>query len=394
MEASTRPGFWHRTGVALGWVSPSPEPAQVRAASGSIAAPARDTSPAVTVETALSIGAVYRAVSIIVGSVSQMDLTVVRRGKRMDRLPALIRTPNVYDTQTGFVEETVYSLATRGNAYWRLRRSSPAEPVQSIDVMDPSLVSVNLDQDTGRIAYGYNGRELARHEIKHLRLMRRPGHAEGLGPIQAATGEIAAALRLRRFADTWFDSAGVPTGTLSTDMVLSPQESAEFADAWKAFLKEHDGVAVLSQGLKYAPVHIKPAEAQFLEVQKESVVAVARLFGIPVMHMLAEQSGTSNTYLNLEQANIVFLQTTLARYMTEIENALTDLLPAGQRVQFAEEQLLRMDSKSRWDVRKIQLDTGARSVDEIRAEDNLEPLPEPKPAPAPPTPADTPEVAP
>jgi len=380
----TEHGFWRRAGVYLGLVDDGPGPSQTRAAGTGSTPPSRAvTADTITVDTALSIGAVYRAVSILVGSVGQLEWRVLRSGVEVPTLPALARNPNVNDTRSGFVEETVYSLACHGNAYWRLQRSSAGAQVQNITVMDPALVTVVLDPETGKVTYGYAGREIPAYQIKHLRLMRRPGHAEGLGPIQAARGELQAAMRLRRFADTWFDTAGVPTGSLTTDMVLSPEESKEFAQAWKRFLAENDGVAVLSQGLKYAPVHIKPAEAQFLEVQAASVVAIARLFGVPAMHMLAEQNGTSNTYLNLEQANLVFLQTTLARYMTEIENALSDLLPRGQKVQFIEEGLLRMDSKVLWDVRKIQLDSGARTLDEIRAADGLKALPAPEPVPAP-----------
>lgn len=163
------------------------------------------------------------------------------------------------------------------------------------------------------------------------------------------------------------------------------------AKGYKEFLLNNNGVAVLDGGATLEFVNIKPGDAQFVEIQQQNVVAIARLFGISASDLLAEMGGTSMTYQNIEQANMNFLQKTLARYMGEIENALSDLLPRGQKVQFKETALLRMDTKTLTEVRKTQIDAGIRSADEIRAEDGLDPLPKPKPAPAPVAPTPTPD---
>lgn len=379
-------GFFRDAAVYLGFTEPvlAPAPTQVAKvrAEDVTVPPSRPSVTSVTVSTALGIGAVYRAISILVAAVSQMELAVYRNGVEIPT-PALVKQPNVNDTQKGFIEETVFSLAGYGNAYWWIVRPSGATTVSSVQVLDPTLVSVRLD-DEGAPVYSYNGREYRSDRIKHLKLMRRPGQAEGYGPIQAASGELQAALRLRAFADEWFDISGIPTGVLSTDMVLGPEESAAFAQAWKDFITQHGGTAVLSQGLQYEPIRLKPAEAQFLDVQNAVITNIARLFGVPAMHLIAELRGTSNTYLNLEQANIVFLQTTLTRYMTEIEDALSSLLPRGQQVQFLEEGLLRMDTTTKWNVRKTQVEIGYTTGNELRAAEGKAPLRLPKPpAPAP-----------
>lgn len=381
---ASRPGFLRRTAENLGLVTSdySTGVAAVRETSSTAPVPpARPTAMTITPETALGIGAVYRSVSIIIAAVSSMDLGVFR-GPREIATPALVRRPNVTDSTENFVQETVASLATHGNAFWRVTRATAGAAPSSLAVLDPERVTVVQDPDTYVRTYYVHGAEVPPSRIRHLQLMRRPGQAKGLGPIQAATGELTGALLLRKFADEWFDTREVPTGFLTTDLVLSPQESEEFSKSWKRFIKEN-GVPVLSQGLSYNHLRVKPAEAQFLEVQRASVAAIARLFGIPAMHLLAEVEGTSNTYLNLEQANLVFLQSTLSRYMTEIETALSDLLPGRARVRFKTEGLLRLDASTLWKVRKIQHETGARTTDEIRAEDGLEPSPTPAPQEAP-----------
>lgn len=393
-------GLWRDTAVYLGFIEPGtvavPETrsqASGERVSGALVPPPRPAHSPVSVETALSLGPVYRSINILVTTVASMTVEVKRNGVVIDT-PSLVRRPNINDTPSAFIEETVFSLAAHGECFWRLVRSAPGEPVQNVEVLDPAVITVEpiLDRDgldTGKRRYLIGGREVQPSGIKHLKFMRRPGRPHGLGPIQAAGGELYAALRLREFADQWFDVSGVPTGVLETDLVLGPEESARFAQAWKEFLKAHGGTAVLSQGLKYNPVHIKPADAQFLEVQQLVITGIARLFGIPANFLLAEIQGNAMTYQNVEQTAIHYLQTTLSRYMNEIENAFTDLLPRGQTAHFNAESLLRLDAKTKWSVAKVQAEIGYTSGAEMRRLEGKSPLPKDEsPAASPvPTPA-------
>lgn len=369
-------GFFKRTAETLGFVAPTQQ--ESRAVGGpavGVIPPARSAFTSIDPEVALQIGAVHRSVSIITASVAQMELGVFRDGVEI-KAPAIIKQPNFDDSTTAFIEETVYSLAAYGNAYWRLYGS----PVANVEVLDPNSVTVTTHEKTGKKVYYIGSEQVPSNQIKHLKLFRKPGHLKGYGPIQHGQSELMGAIRMRSFADNWFGSTGVPTGMLTTDQVLGADEAQAFATAWKTFINEN-GTAVLSNGMHYEHLGIKPAEAQFLEVQQAQVVGIARLFGIPAMHLLAELSGTSNTYLNLEQANIVFLQTTLVKYMNEIEEAFSSLLPRGQRVQFKEDGLLRMDSVTKWSVIKTQTEVGYTSGDELRKAEGKSPLPKAAPAP-------------
>lgn len=349
-------------------------PTQVRSSAATVP-PARPSYSVLTPESALGIGAVQRAVSIISTSVAQMDLEVHRDGAVIPS-PALIKTPDVNQSQGAFVQETVTSLALHGNAYWRLYRGSNGA-VLNVEVLDPDTVSITKEKN--KKVYYIGTETIPAQNIKHLKLFRRPGHDFGYGPVQMNKDELQAALRLRDFVAGWFDKSGIPTGMLTTDMVLNPEEARAFAEAWKDFLRESGGTAVMSQGLRYEALMLKPAEAQFVEVQQEAIKSIARIFGITAMDMLAELGGTSQTYLNLEQSNMTFMQKTLSRYMNEIEDALSDLLPRGQKVRFKEEMLLRMDTKTKVEVQKTQIEAGLRTANELRAEEGLAPLATPKP---------------
>lgn len=367
-------GFFKRTAITLGFKSPAQEQRAVGGPAAGVIPPARSTTPFLGPEQALSIGAVHRAISILTASVSQMTLGVYRDDVEL-KTPAIIKTPNFNDSQTAFLEETVYSLAAYGNAYWRVYGDYPN--VANLEVLDPA--SVTVTEERGGRKYWIGADEVPAKNIKHLKLFRKPGHLKGYGPIQHGQSELIAAMKLRSFADNWFGSSAIPTGMLTTDATLSPQEAKEFAEAWNRFLNENNGTAVMSQNMRYEYLGIKPAEAQFLEVQNAHVQGIARLFGVPAVLLGSGLEGTSTTYVNAQELNIQFLQTTLVKYMNEIEEAFSSLLPRGQTVEFKEDSLLRMNTLTQVEVQAKQIDSGLRTANEIRKQEGLPPLSTPKP---------------
>lgn len=353
------------------------QPDQLRQ-SGGIQPPSRPAAnETVSVKQALSYGPVYRAISLINASVAQMTLQVKANGYVI-AAPAIVRRPNPSTNSSAFVQQTVYSLAAHGESFWRVRRRQSDDQPVSVEVMDPTIVTVSPRYDQSGVLVGRDytvaGRTLRPSSVRHLELLRRPGQTHAVSPIDAGRAEIAAALRLREFANQWFSTSGVPTGYLTTDQVLGPAESERYAKAWKQFLRDNDGMGVLSQGLQYTHVNLDPEKAQFVDVQKAAVVNIARLFGIPAPLLLAEIDSTSMTYENMANANLRFLQTTLTRYMGEIEASFTDLLPRGQVARFNQDDLLRMDPTRIAETDAVLVNAKLRTVNELRARDGLRPI--------------------
>src|SRR5690554_2331521 len=85
--------------------------------------PARSQTE-VTAASAMSLAGVYRALSIIATGVSQMTVDVWRGADPIDA-PAWVRRPDVKKSRSAFFEETTVSLASTGNAYWRILRDTP-----------------------------------------------------------------------------------------------------------------------------------------------------------------------------------------------------------------------------------------------------------------------------
>ena len=347
----------------------------------------------ITTETAVSMSTVYRAFSILATSAGQISYHVERNGLVLPdaEVPSLMKRPCLDLDNSEFIEQTVLSMVTTGNAYWLLNEG-PAGAVIDVTVLNPHNVRPAKDPKSGRLTYWVGSTEYPAHRIKHMALLKLPGRLTGLGPIQAAQVELRGALELRDYAALWFSEGSVPDGVLTSEQVLTADDAKTYRAAWNAPAAEGDTsrLRVLGKGTTYEPIMLKPADAQWLESQQFTTTQLARLLGMPASLMLAAVEGSAMTYSNVEQDWIAFTRFTLMGYLRKIENALTDLTVRGQSVRFKLDTLLRSDTKTRYEAHGIGISAGFLTINEARAIEGYPPLSaaelealKPKPAPAP-----------
>lgn len=345
---------------------------------------------------AMKISAVSRSVDQINTMMSSMPIGVRRNGIVLDRdqdrgsFPTIVTRPNLDMDYEEFIQLTVNDLALHGEFFW-LRQGDPQ--TANLVPTSPSEMTVVREQlrdGTWRLKYGHLGREIPRSRVVHKKHTAINVEPRGLGPVQFGQSDLRAALTLAEYQQEWFD-AGIPSGTLNTDQHLNPEQQKLMQDRWNEFLRSHRGQSViLAAGLKYEHLALKPAEAQMLEVQDAIDRKIARRFGMPAFDLMIPAGTESRTYMNLEQSNLRFLVTTLAKYINAVERGFTEVIPRGQEAFLDEKALLRLDSTTQAAVDEKQIQIGIRSTDEIRARDGLKPLPKPKVEPQPTEPAAAP----
>lgn len=336
--------------------------------------PSRDAVGAsVTSREALGLSTVYRAVSIRSTAARQLSIDVYRGADKIDS-PSIIKRPDIDASLAIFIERTIVSLNLAGNAYWRMRKNTAGQIV-SLEVLNPHDVSIEVTP-SGRITgYTHLGVSLSLADIKQLARLRVPGTPYGLGPIQAAQAELRGAIDLRDYASNWIASGDVPSGVLKSDQQLTPEQADDVKTRWNTTRGGKRGVAVLGNGLSYSPIFLSPSDAQFIESQQFTTTQIARLFGVPASLMLAASDGNTQTYQNVAQDWLGFVRFGLMEDLTEIEDALTDVLPRGQVAKFNVEGLLRSDITTRYASYAVALTAGFMTVAEVRAIENLPALP-------------------
>ncbi|WP_218829710.1 phage portal protein [Rhodococcoides fascians] len=335
------------------------------------------TQLGVTWREAMKVSAYARSMDEVNTMMSSMRATV---RDHMDAIidpnsrqyPSIVNSPNLDMPAEEFAQVTTNDLFNHGEYFW-LRVGNP-ETVNLIPTSPEEMTVVRdrlPDGTWGRLRYGHMGREIPASRVIHRKHTSITGEPRGIGPRQMAQTELRAAITLSEFQAEWFD-AGVPAGTLNTDLHLSGPQQDELQTRWNNFLKSHRGQnVILSAGLKFESLQLKPADAQMLEVQDAIDRKIVRICGTPAFDLLVPGGTESRTYQNLEQSTLQFLTTTLAKYMNAYESGLTAAIPIGMRVELDETGLLRMDSKTRAEVDTANIGNGTRTVNELRARDGL-----------------------
>ena len=327
-------------------------------------APSR-TEIGVTPTTALSLVAVSRATSVLETAIMQIPVNVYRGNTQLPT-PLWLETPDIENqiSQAEWLGTTLIHMSVFGNAYWHIRRGPRG--IVNITNLHPADVSVSVDE-TGKIYYLHKSKRYTSADIKHLKLYHNASSTAllGEGPLQRHKSVLRSALDLHNYADNWFRTAAVPTGTLTTSEFLSADVAKQNKDAFVASQQERS-IAVLSSGLKYDSIALSPEQAQFLENQKFITRQIAMMFGVPTMYLGMGIEGQGMTYVNGNEDRAKLFQDGLQQYIVRIQQAITDLLPRGQYAEFNLTEFLRPNTKTRYESYAIGLTNNFLTVPEVR----------------------------
>jgi HK97 family phage portal protein len=332
---------------------------------------------------ALQLIPVTRCISVLETAVMQIPVEVLRGIEKVDS-PSWLLTPDVENnvTQAEFLGQTVVSMAIYGNAYWKIYKG--VRGIASLELIPAHWV--NIEQNTrGDLEYSINGVKQATGTVRHLKLFSIPGDIYGQGPLQRHKHIIQSATDLQNYADQWFKVAAVPTGTLTTTEFLSADIALANKKAFIDSQKERT-VAVLSSGLQYNPIALNPEEAQFLANQTFTTRQIANMFGVPSMYLGLSVEGSGLTYTNGNEDRQKLYEDGLQQYIVRIQQALSDLLPRGQKAEFNMTGFLRPNVLNRYQSYAIGLDKRFLTVNEVRESEGMPPVNEadlpPMPQPA------------
>ena len=314
--------------------------------------PSRSSTVA-TPETALTLTAVWRSVQILATTVSNLGLQTKRYATGMEMIienPTLVNNPSLQTKRREFMASTVTDLALYGNAFW-FKSYDSAGRVNDLIQLPSYSVQVRYLNDTitSPKVYDYMGKQYGAETFEHLQLFPKVGSLKSPSPIETCSKDIIGALDLQDYQTNWFSAGGVPTGVLKTGKEISLDDAQTITNTWNTKQATRQ-IAVLGSGFEYQQIMLKPSEALFTEVSSQSVQQIARLFGIPPRKLVTGVDGTSDTYSNLVDEESAFFRETVQAYTRPIQDALSNCLPRGSRVEFMWEDLVlsKSDRLAMW----------------------------------------------
>ncbi len=342
-------------------------------------------------DTALSLPAVSRATSLIVDTLSGLPIDL-RRGLETLPTPGWIMDPQLTrpdgrvmaNVQPGrlnrmeFFGQWIQSALLYGNGFIYIdeREINGAPRAGSLHILHPELVDYvpgtgYFVRDPQTSGWEY----IADGKLIHLRNFGELDERKfGMGVIARHASSILTANEMRKYTQGVYKS-GIPNGILK---VSNPNLTSEQAADLKAKWLENHGnkrsIAILNSSTDFQPLSISPVDAQLLQMSQMSINDIALSFGLDP-YMLGGSSD-SNTYANVESRNIAFVQNTLLPWVRRIEETLNPETPRGTSVKINLSGLLRADTATRTNAYAVGIDKGWYTVNEVRAFEDLPPLPQ------------------
>lgn len=360
----------------------------------------QSSSAGVTVSetTALGSAAVFACVRVLAESVAQLPLKVFRQlpngGRVVDDqhplYPLLHDLPNPEMTAFEFRSALQGHLALWGNAYAEIERDGFGR-VTGLWPLRPDRMTVTRNEqrqrvwlyrlpDGGDVRWTWTNPTRQPAPILHLRGLGSDGFL-GYSPLSLLKEPIGLALATEEYGARLFSNSATPRGVLQTPSRLSPEAATRLKASWEASHRGLDRahrVAVLEEGITWQTIGLDAEDAQFLQTRKFQVGEIARIFRIPP-HLIGDLDRA--TFSNIEHQSLEFVQHTLMPWLVAWEQGCArDLLSvkgfATHQIRFVVQGFMRGDLQSRYQAYAIGRQWGWLSADDIRALEEMNPLPD------------------
>lgn len=348
---------------------------------------------------AMKLSAVNRCQVILSESVGKLPIyctdDVTHKRLRHELLYLLNVRPNEAMSPSIAKQMVENNRLSGGNGYeWIVRSPRTGKPVELIPL---PWELVHPWRDThGLVWYGvthpWTGAPmvLPSEDVIHVKAYTHDG-LHGISVLRRASEVIAAGRATQQYELTYFSNGGHPSGILSADTDLSGKIVRTKKDGTEETVTRRDVIreewervhagpsnahrtAVLDYGMKYQPITMSNADAQFVESKAVTVEDIARFYGVPLSKLYAgKQAYNSN-----EQNAIDYVVSTLHPIVTQYDEELSykllldSELLTGIKLCINLLAELKGDTASRGSWYKAMREVGAFSADDIR---DLEDMP-------------------
>lgn len=342
-------------------------------------------------EAALGLPALYAGAKLLADSAASLPLRVYAKytdavgmpARKLYTGPSMFDRPSLVGTQFDWIFCAMVSCILQGNAWgWITGRDGFGYPT-GIEWIPPEDVFVQEARDQrsmnpldakvfvyGRDATWYGPDA----ELFHVKAFGLPGRLEGLSLIRAMALVLSSGHEAQRYGSDWFKNGGFAIGTFqNAEIEVNKEQAADMRAELVKVLRARQPL-VYGRDWDYKPVTVPAAEAQFIETQQLTATQVASVLGLPP-NRLGGLSGDSLHYSSQAQDALQIIEA-LRPWLVRFEQAFSLILPRNRETAFYTDALLKVDLQTRMQIYQVQREIGFRTADELRALDDLAPLPD------------------
>ena len=343
--------------------------------------------PTVTIDSALSVPAVWAAVSFLSRTLASLPLhayrTVKDEGpKRISgKLATVIHSaPNPDQDSFKFRQYFWQQVFTGGRGLAWIERAP--QGIEAIWPMDPHHTTIK--RINHRIVYEFRNTtdviQYPAEDVIDVPFMLRSCGLRHYSPISMAAKAIQLAIAMNDYGSQFFAGGGVPplalTGPLPQGAEAMKRAMADVHRAIDAAKQSDKPIFPMPPGHKLEAVGVDPDKSQMTDARRFQIEEISRAYQLPPVFV---QDLTRATFTNSEQQDLHLVKHLIGQWAQAFEGEVNlKLFGRGNSVRYVEHNLdglLRGDFKNRMEGHGKSIQTGIRTPNEVRALENLPPLP-------------------
>lgn len=344
-------------------------------------------------ETCLGLSAVYNAVTLIAGTIGALPLHLLQTkndrkrladGRRLYRI--MHDAWNPYQIAMSGRECLMAAVLLWGNGFCEIQRDGYGEVV-ALWPIPPSRVRIEIEDGIPTYYVRVESVDILfpRSRILHIPGMGFDGY-RGVSVVTMARKSLGHSMALETFGSLFFGQGTHPGLILKHPGLLSPEAHKNLKEqgpltSAEALWRSHRTV-ILEEGMSVERIGVSPEDSQFLESRQFQIPEVARWFNLPP-HKLKDL--TKSSFNNIESEQRSFYVDSILPWLVRLEqNYNLQLLTDGDRGMYGggrlyfkhvAEGILRGDTAARGDFYQKMFNIGAFSPNDIRALEDLDPVP-------------------
>lgn len=337
------------------------------------------TLPAVTIESALTVPAVWAAVTFLSRTLAALPLHAYRKAadgpeKISGGLETLIHeAPNPEWTSFKLRQHFWQQVFTGGRGLLYIERSG--SNIVSLWPVDPSRAKIKRSA-TGITTYQVGDKTFSSSQIIDIPFMLKADGLAHYGPIVQGALAIQLALAMNSYGSSFFAGGGIPPLALTGPLPAGPEAMKRaLADVQRAIDAARESgkpIVNIPPGYELKPIGLDPDKGQMTDGRRFQIEEVARLYNLPPVFL---QDLTRATFTNAEQQDLHLVKHLIGQWAQTLEEEM-NLKLFGQRnggryVEHNLDGLLRGDYATRMEGHAKAIQNAIRTPDEVRALENL-----------------------
>lgn len=342
----------------------------------------------VTIDSALQLSSVWACVKIITESMASLPVEFFRKDPKTgictpwpDHPLALLFSGavNSWQTRVEYLESIIYQQVLLGNSYTAVQRITSGKIIGLVPLMN-SQMQVTLLKD-GSIVYLYtDGGNVNVYAADSIWHNKQFGNGViGLSTLSYARNTVGIGLAAEQTVTKIYNNGGKPSGILSMDKLLTPEQRAQVKLNFKELTEgDNSRLFVLEAGAKYDTVSLSPQDMELLASRKYQIEEIARFFGVP--SVLINDTGANTAWgSGIQQLVEGFYKFGLRPALNRMAaSMMVKLVPAAERpfleIRFNPRDLLTLGEGERVIMYKNAVQGGLMTPNEARNCEGRPPL--------------------